>query len=360
MVGHGPRVLSFSNAGAARLAVGVLAAATLLAGCAGTVAPSASPAPAASPSAALAASPTAEPSVGPWVFTDDRHVEVTLASPPLRIVAHEDAAAALWSYGIRPIAVWGNAPLADNPQFKELDISAVESVGEVYAEINVEKLAALAPDLIIVPLWPGMGVDGMDFKDRGQFDAISTLAPVVAINATVPYSRMMERYVDLATSLGADLEDTAVVAAQQAFDDALAAFRAAVESKPGLEVLAVSAGADAVYVAGPVANSELDEYRAAGLKLIVGTETDEFGGYWEGLSWENVDKYPTVDVILQDARSFSLTPDALQEMPTWTTLAAVKAGQVGGWNVGTAYHLPFFTDSLTRLTEVIERAQLLD
>jgi iron complex transport system substrate-binding protein len=359
MVGHGHRVVPVGGSAAAALVAGVLVAAMLLAGCAGAV-PSASPGPEASPSAAVAASPTPQASVGPWAFTDDRHVEVTLDAPPLRIVAQEDAAAALWSYGIRPIAVWGNAPLADNPQFKELDISAVESVGEVYAEINVEKLAALDPDLIVTPLWPGMGVDGMDFKDQGQFDAISTLAPIVAINATVPYSRMMERYVELAKSLGADLEDNAVVEAQEAYDSALAAFRAAVESKPGLEVMAVSAGADAVYVAGPVANSELDEYRAAGMKLVVGTKTDEYGGYWEALSWENVDKYPTVDVILQDARSFSLTPDALQEMPTWMTLPAVAAGQVGGWNVGTAYYLPFFTNSLSELTELIERSKPLD
>lgn len=44
---------------------------------------------------------------GLWEFTDDRGVTVSLPKRPVRVVAQTTSAAALWDYGVRPIAIFG-------------------------------------------------------------------------------------------------------------------------------------------------------------------------------------------------------------------------------------------------------------
>ncbi len=53
---------------------------------------------------------------GPWTFTDDRGVEVTLESRPQRIVAYETAASALWHVGITPVGIFGGSTAGRQPQ----------------------------------------------------------------------------------------------------------------------------------------------------------------------------------------------------------------------------------------------------
>ena len=45
--------------------------------------------------------------VGPWSFTDDKGVTVTLDAMPERLLIDVNAAAPLWDFGIRPVAVFG-------------------------------------------------------------------------------------------------------------------------------------------------------------------------------------------------------------------------------------------------------------
>jgi iron complex transport system substrate-binding protein len=52
----------------------------------------------------------------------------------------------------------------------------------------------------------------------------------------------------------------------------------------------------------------------------------EGGGWFESLSWENVDKYKA-DIIMMDDRSSAIQPADITEA-TWKKLPAVKAGQV--------------------------------
>lgn len=49
-----------------------------------------------------------------WTFTDDRGVEVALSEPPDRIVAYENAAAALIPLGVRPVGVFGGSAPEDS------------------------------------------------------------------------------------------------------------------------------------------------------------------------------------------------------------------------------------------------------
>jgi iron complex transport system substrate-binding protein len=299
---------------------------------------------------------SASASTGPWSFTDDRHVTVDLDAMPERIIAQEDSAAALWGFGIRPIAVYGNAPLADNPQFEGLDITGVESVGTEFGELNIEKIAALQPDLIVTSLWPSEGPAGGGFKNSAQEATVGQIAPIVTIQVDVPYSKMISRYQDLAEALGADMEAPDVVAAIDRFETSFAAFTEAVTENPGLTVLAVSPSVDQLYVGVPGEFSDLQDYWNSGLDLVVPDAPDLFGT-WQTLSWEQVDTYEA-DVVLYDARAGLPTPEQLQQkVPTWKLMPAVESGQIAPWYVGTAYDMTFFTDNLEALTAVIEGSQ---
>src|SRR3954447_17592051 len=103
---------------------------------------------AAAPSADLAA-----PS-GPWSFTDGSGKQVSAEKTPTRIIAHAGEAAALMSFGIRPVGVYADEPIPTDPNLKGLDLSGVEVLGQEWGKIDVEKAALLGPDLIVGDWWP--------------------------------------------------------------------------------------------------------------------------------------------------------------------------------------------------------------
>ncbi len=81
-------------------------------------------------------------------------VQVTRPSRPARIVTNDQAGAALTSLGVRPVGIFSGTAPDQNPTLDGVNLAGIESVGEVYGEINVEKLAALAPELVVVPFDP--------------------------------------------------------------------------------------------------------------------------------------------------------------------------------------------------------------
>ncbi|MGH2616788.1 MAG: hypothetical protein ACRDJC_16255, partial [Thermomicrobiales bacterium] len=93
---------------------------------------------------------------GEWTFTDDAGVTITRPQRPERIVAYLPLAASLWELGIRPVAVYGTTRRQDgSPEVYagEVDLDAAESLGETYGELDLEKLVALQPDLIVNDMW---------------------------------------------------------------------------------------------------------------------------------------------------------------------------------------------------------------
>lgn len=117
-------------------------------------------------------------------FTDDRGIRVDLPSRPVRIAAYETAAAALINLGVRPVASFGSGPVdQSNPSLAGLDLTGIESVGETYNEINVEKLAALDVHLVIT-VYDSRDPDFLfglgEAPLRGQIQAI---APTVALDS---------------------------------------------------------------------------------------------------------------------------------------------------------------------------------
>lgn len=310
------------------LALGAAAAAgVLLAGCgasgSGTAAESSST-PAAQESAA-----------GPWSFKDDRGETITAETTPSRVVAFTGTAAALIDFGLeeKVVGVFGETVRDDgtlDPQAGDLNVDKVTIVGNVWGEFNIEKYAALRPELLVTHMYdPG----ALWYVPDESKDKILKLAPSVAINvARVPITKPIERYAELAASLGADLNAPKVTEAKARFEAASEMVRQAVAANPGIKVMAASGSPDLLYVSNPEALTDLIYLAELGVDFVKPEKLDT-GGYYESLSWENSDKYQA-DVIMLDNRSSTLQPDDLAAKPAWTRLPAVKAGQVEPWNGG--------------------------
>ncbi|MFH8681181.1 ABC transporter substrate-binding protein [Streptomyces lydicus] len=294
---------------------------------------------------------------GPWAFTDDRRKKVSLKSTPQRIVAFTGTAAALHDFGIddRIVGVFGPTKLKNgkpDPQAGDLDVDKVTVIGNAYNQFNVEKYAALRPDLLVTNMYePG----ALWFVPDDSKDKITALAPSVAITSSrVPLARIIERYAELAQALGADLNAKKVTDAKARFEKASEALRKAAKSHP-VKVLACSGSPDLFYASNPGINADLMYYKSLGVDLIVPDHLDK-GGYFESLSWENADKYQA-DVLLLDNRTATLQPKELAAKPSWTKLPAVKAGQITPWSSEPRFSYAGAAPLLESLTKAIETAK---
>ncbi|MCX5179222.1 ABC transporter substrate-binding protein [Streptomyces virginiae] len=264
---------------------------------------------------------------GSWTFKDDLGNDVTTKSKPKNIVAFTGTAAALYDYGVPVKGVFGPTKTADGKpdvQAGSMDISKVEILGNVYDEFNVEKYAALQPDLMVTNSWDGT----YWYVPEASKDKILALAPHAAIKVggDVTLDKALERTADLAKSLGADLNSKKAVDAKARFEAAAAKVREATKANPGVKVL-VGSGADALFYAStPDTSADLKYFKQLGVEFVTPEKLDE-GGFFESLSWENAGKYKA-DVILLDNRTGTLQPEQLKAKPTWNELPAVKAGQV--------------------------------
>ncbi|MEU9116179.1 ABC transporter substrate-binding protein [Streptomyces sp. NPDC048483] len=294
---------------------------------------------------------------GPWSFTDDRRKKVSLKSTPQRIVAFTGTAAALHDFGIddQIAGVFGPTRLKNgkpDPQAGDLDINKVTIIGNAYDQFNVEKYAGLAPDLLITNMYePG----DLWFVPHESKDKITKLAESVAItSARVPLIKIIERYAELAQSLGADLKAKKVADAKARFHKAAEALRKAAKAHP-VKVLACSGSPDLFYASNPGINADLMYFKSLGVDLIVPDHLDK-SGYFESLSWENADKYPA-DVLLLDNRTATLQPKDLAAKPSWAKLPAVKAGQVTAWSSEPRFSYAGAAPLLESLTKAIEGAK---
>ncbi|MGC4746044.1 ABC transporter substrate-binding protein [Micromonospora sp. DT201] len=279
------------------------------------------------------AKPAANSGSGPWSFTDDRTRKIELATRPARVVAFTGVAAALIDFGLdkQLVGVFGETKRADgtaDPQAGELNIEAVEILGNVWGEFSLEKYAALRPELLVTHMYDP---DALWYVPDESKDKILPLAPSVAITtARVPMTKPIERYAALAESLGADLSAKKVTDAKARFDAASDAVRQAVKANPGITVMACSGSPDLFYVSNPKVSTDLMYFAELGVDIVIPTKL-EAGDYFEALSWESTGKFPA-DLILLDNRSTALQPKDLTAKPTWQQLPAVKANQVTPWD----------------------------
>lgn len=268
---------------------------------------------------------------GAWSFTDDRGQQAAAASRPQRVVAYTGTAAALHDFGVGPqlVGVFGPTKLADgkpDPLAGELDIATVTILGNAWGEFNVEQYAALRPELLITNMYEP---NALWYVPDDSKDKIAALAPSVGLNvAKVTLDKVLQRYADLAASLGADLQAAKVAADKARFDKANETLRQAATANRGLRVLAASASPDLLYASEPSVYADLSHFKALGVEVIVPNKVT--GGFFENLSWENADKYPA-DLILLDSRTTALQPKDLTTKPGWAQLPAVKANQITPW-----------------------------
>ncbi|MHA6298971.1 ABC transporter substrate-binding protein [Devosia sp. CAU 1758] len=285
-----------------------------------------------------------------WSFVGGDGQTVTLDETPLRIIASQDAAAGLIPLGIRPVGIYADSAVADAKALQGLDLSGIEIIGQAWGEVDIEKAAALEPDLIVAEFWP------LETTWSGGNDvvaALSPLAPITGPEQGASILTLIENYEDLAASLGADLSAPDIAAEKATFETALAGFKSAVAVKPGLTALAVWAGTDALYVAATAGSSELMDFAAWGLELMDPEVADD-RGYWETLSWENADKYQP-DLILVDNRS-AATMDTALAQPTWTLMKAAEVGQVTDWPAFWLRNYGAYASELDKLTAAINAA----
>lgn len=288
----------------------------------------------------------------PWTYTDGSSQTVTLDAVPQRIIASQDAAAGLIPLGIRPVGIYADGPVADAKALQGLDLSGIEIIGQAWGEVDIEKAAALNPDLVLGEWWDRNAAwSGGD----AVVSLLTQLAPITGVSASDSILGMIGDYEALATTLGADLSQPAVAEAKTTFETALADFKTAIAAKPGLKVLAVYAGDDALYVADPAGAAELLDMQSWGLDLVEPEGVDAAGNnYFETLSWENSDKYPA-DLILVDNRSPATMKTALAQ-PTWTLNPGAAAGQMSEWPAFWLRNYTHYAAALTQLTTAINAA----
>ncbi|MDT0532983.1 ABC transporter substrate-binding protein [Micromonospora sp. DSM 115977] len=279
------------------------------------------------------AAPTAKGSEGPWSFTDDRNEKVSTPARPTRVVAFTGVAAALVDFGLdkQIVGVFGETKRSDgskDPQAGDLDVESVEILGNVWGEFNLEKYAALRPELLVTHMYDPGAFWYVPDESKGK---ILPLAPTVTVTtARVPMTKPIERYAQLAESLGADLSAKKVTDAKARFEAAAESVRQAVKANPGIKVLACSGSPDLFYASNPKVSTDLMYFAELGVDIVVPTKL-EAGDYFEALSWENAGKFPA-DLLLLDNRSTALQPKDLAAKPTWQQLPAVKANQVAAWD----------------------------
>ena len=293
---------------------------------------------------------------GPWSFTSGDGKTVTADSTPKRIVASGAEAAALMSFGIKPVGIYTNTKVEDDPNLKDLDLAGITILGETWGEIDVEKAASLKPDLIVADWWPAeKAYSGLEEGAKAASKKILDLAPIVGVSQGDSIEKLAEGYEKLAVSLGADVDDPKIAKDKKAFETAQAEFKKVVAAKPGLSVLAVSPSDDLLYVANPKYAPELLDFQRWGLDVINPDKPDKGFPYWENLSWENADKYQP-DLLLIDDRSYASTLKQGEKQPTWSSIRAAKAKAYVPWPAYWMHTYGDYAAQLTQLTAAIQKA----
>ena len=269
---------------------------------------------------------------GTWTFKDDRGTAVKADGTPKNIVAFTGVAAALHDYGIECKGVFGPTKTKDGKpdvQAGDLDVDKVTILGNSWGQFKIEKYAALGPDLLVSTMFDSAGT--LWYVPEESKDKILKLAPSVGISVyDRPMTEPLRRLLDLATALGADPKADRVTRAKKRFEEASDRLRRVAKANRDIKVLVGSASQEIFYVSGTNLSADLEYYKSLGVHFVEPPESakKDSGGWFENLSWENVDKYDA-DLIMLDNRTSALQKsDIDRAKPTWRKLPAVAAGQV--------------------------------
>ncbi|MEU8864786.1 ABC transporter substrate-binding protein [Streptomyces umbrinus] len=299
---------------------------------------------------------------GTWRFKDDRGTTVEADRTPKRLVAFVGAAAALHDLGIECTGVFGPTKLKNgrpDPRAGGIDVDKVTILGNTYPQFNVERYAGLRPDLLIAQM---TDPPALWYVPEESAEKIESLAPSVGILTTKSsLTHVIDRFADLAKSLGADLTADPVTSAEKRFKSASAGLRRAAgaaraKGSGGLKVMVVSASADILYIAAPDAFTDLRYYESLGVEFVTPSKTGA-GGFWQELSWENADMYEA-DLILVDDREGNLQPaDLKKTKPTWARLPAVRADRTFPWAAEERYSHAGYAPRIEQLAAALGQSE---
>lgn len=284
-------------------------------------------------------------------YTDARGRRIELPARPEVVVAQSSAAATLWEFGFKVQGAYGELKATDGKlsyQAGRLDLSQLTVVGDSYGAFDVEKYAAMAPQLLVDLMFvPGQ----LWYLPEKQVTQIEAVAPTLGMEMlNLNLLQIIDRFSALAALLGADVGAPAVTDAKAAFEAEVAKVRAAVTAKPGLTVLGVAPSPNTVYIANAAQHPDFAYLKSLGVNFVDhrGKATD----YFTEVSYEKLDDY-AADVILVDSRDPDLAETG-QGQATWKALPAARAGQVYAWQPAAPYswtaNVPVFADFATALT----------
>lgn len=301
---------------------------------------------------AAPASPESSAAAQSWSFIDDRGKKIELPATPTRVVAQVGAAAALWDFGVRPIAVFGPHKLADggkDPQVGNVDITKVTGLGNVWDEFNVEQYISLRPELLVSSMYEQGTLWYVPEKSKETIEQVAPTAGIMLTGRTA--TQVIGKYEELAKALGADMAGVPEAKARmEAATKRLAEFK-------DLRILMMSGGPDQMWVVNPPDYPDIRHLTDNGLNVVTPGKVDE-GGFFQTLSWENADAYEA-DVILYDTRTQALKPEEMLKKPTFAKLPAVKAGQLYPWRAEAPFSYQGYAAFLEELVASLEKAKKL-
>lgn len=305
-----------------------------------------------------AATPASSPVAG-WTYTDVFGTSVSLPAPPVRIAANLVTAAALWDLGIHPVAVFDSTasahPDGDHIAWGNIDAAAVTNVGDAEGNIIPEALLTVDPDIVLTLTFDQANPEDVTGVPPDLADAIRQIAPVLVVTDMDSTELQLQRLVDLAASLGADLEAPAVAEARSAYEAKVAEFKETAAEKQDLTSLFINVDPEALYVAGPDGVAELTFLKSLGLQFA-NADAPTAGEFWETLSPEQALRYPS-DIIFNDVYSSLATVEDLQSVAVYAPMPAVAAGQVGLWKRDFPVSYAGITDFLETILTTLRTAE---
>ncbi len=286
-------------------------------------------------------------------YTDARGKVIDLAAIPTVVVAQSTAAASLWDAGYQVKGAYGELKTTDGTldfQAGNLDLSQLEVIGSTYGEFNLEKYAAMGPQLLI-----DMSFDDSTlwYVPTDSATKVEALAPTLGLTMVGKNMlEVIEEVMALAGQLGADTA-AATATAKPAFDAAVDKIKAAVAAQPELTVLGISRTADKAYIANADLHPDFAFMKTLGVKFV--DAGGKAGDYFTEISYEKLDAYAG-DVVFDDARSYATKGDSDQQ-PTWRALAAVKADQIVEWKAAAPYSYASYGPLFTAYADALSSAQ---
>lgn len=286
-------------------------------------------------------------------FTDDVGTTIELDEVPDRLVVQSSMAAALTDLGLGDKIVGVFGPLradGDAAQVAGLDIDSVEDVtgGGDYGDVDVEKVVALKPDLVVTSQY--LAPD-LWYVNEASATALKKLVPILVVDfdgKTLP--ELLDGTERAAEALGADLAADDVAASHEQFDAAAARVEQVGTELGDRTILAGSGSTDLFYVSNPKVSPDLSYWvDELGLPITIPDNPDE-GGYFESLSWEKADKYPA-DVFLYDDRIGEAGLQQLRDEAVFGTLDAAENDAYVPWTSVAPPSYQAYADLMDRLAD---------